>query len=202
MDAKWFKERMAARDLNQTRTGLLLGLDRSQFSKVLGGTRELSPQEAADLAKVLAIPVEEVLRRAGVKVANETKATVPVIGVADVTGSISAKFDGPKRIERPNSGFGDLSAVRIDAPHSPLDGWNAYFVPAGKIEPEAVGRMSIVSVRGGRSPSRFLGVLERETSRGNWRVVALCSTSSASEIIDRAAIEWAAPVLWIQTNVA
>ncbi len=202
MDAKWFKERMQARDLNQTRLGELIGLDRSQFSKVLGGTRELSPQEAADLARVLAVPLDEVLRRAGVKVHAETRASVPVIGVADVSGAIATKFDGPKRIERPGSGYGDLSAVRIDAPHSPTDGWNAYFVPAVNIAPESVGRLSVVSSRVGRAVSKYLGVLERETSRGNWRVVALCSTSSASEIIDRAAIEWAAPVLWIQTNVA
>jgi len=201
MDAKWFRERIAAMDLNQTRAGALVGLDRSQFSKVLGGTRELSPQEAADLAKVLAVPIDEILRRAGVVVARETKATVPVVGVADAHGAISAKFDGPKRIERPYSGFGDLSAVRIEALHSPMDGWNAYFVPAIKIEPEAVGRLAVVSVKAGRAGSKYMGVLERETGRGNWRVAALSHGGEAS-VVDRLSVEWAAPVLWIQTNVA
>lgn len=207
MDAKWFRDRIADRELNQTRVGEMLGLHRSDITKIFNETRRLSPQEAADLARILAVPYEEVLRRAGVKLPQEKTAMVPVIGVADVAGVIDSHVDGPKKIARPSANFGDLSAIRIHAAHSPLDGWNAYFVPTSKIDPEAVGRMAVVAERaagrGRNAPSKpmYLGVLEREPGRGNWQVTPL-GHGHEPHVVDRVAVDWAAPVIWIQTNVA
>jgi hypothetical protein len=48
-----------------TKFGLVLGLDKSQFTKALQGQRDFRISEACAMAKALNVPIEEVLRRLG-----------------------------------------------------------------------------------------------------------------------------------------
>jgi len=199
MNAQWFRDRMADRELNQTKVAAMLGWsDRSIMSKVLSGDRELSPQEAADLAQILGTPLGDVLRHAGVKVPKETTAMVAVVGTCDEKGIVSPGVDDPRRIERPLAGAAELVAIRIAAP-GPFNNWAAFFVPSARLEPDAVGRLAVLQprVNGKASKARYLGFLERGADRNQWAITPL--TGGKPHLVDRASVEWSAPVLWIAT---
>jgi hypothetical protein len=201
MDAKWFRDRMQDRELNQTKVATLIGwADRSTMSKVMAGSRQLHPQEAADMARILGVPLADVLRHAGVTVPKETTAQVPLVGTADERGIVAPGVEGSKRIERPLAGATELVAVRIRAARTPFNGWAAFFVPSSRLEPDAVGRLAVVQPRNAKGKARYLGVLERGADRDQWQVTPLSGPIAVKpHTIDKTAVEWAAPVLWIMT---
>jgi transcriptional regulator with XRE-family HTH domain len=202
VDTKWFKDRMTDRKINQTQLGVLLGLERSAISKLLSDPpkRRMTLDEMADIAKFLAVPYQEVLKRAGVKVPSDSKALVPVVGQSDVAGVVDSHVESPARIERPAAQVANLSAIRVKALRHPMDGWNAFCVPSDVVEPDAVGRLAVVAVKGGKDAPRYLGTLDRESVRGGWRVTPLVSGVDA-HVVPRLEMRSAAPVLWIQTSL-
>ena len=87
----------------------------------------------------------------------------------------------------------NTQAIRIAAPGMPVDGWVAYFVPATKVEPEAVGRLAVVTLanKGGR----HVRVLQRGYAAGKGNLRSLVDASAELADVD---IESAAPVVWVK----
>jgi transcriptional regulator with XRE-family HTH domain len=210
MDKTWFREKLEARDLNQSRVGVLLGLGRSQISKILNGTRELSPQEAADMARILGVPLDDLLRHAGVSVQTTAQNAAPIFGVATANGTIKTKFKGPHKIEPLGSAYSAARAVVLDNESGPLSGWAFFFDTVTRGYSAAVGLLAVVETaaleaKPTKQPRRdrvlvrshFWGILSHEDSE-RWRLSPL--NGAPTRLIERATVQWAAPVLWVQTN--
>lgn len=71
-DTRWFRERLSDAQLSQRKLAQHLHLDPAAVSLMLRGKRKMSTKEATELAKLLRVPVQEVVLRAG------NTATVPV----------------------------------------------------------------------------------------------------------------------------
>ena len=66
-DSNWFEQKLRAKKLSQRKVAELLGIHYSRVSRMLRGRVEMSLDEAAWFAANLGVPVEDVLRHAGVK---------------------------------------------------------------------------------------------------------------------------------------
>jgi transcriptional regulator with XRE-family HTH domain len=196
VNEKWFRDRITDRGTSARQVAHQMGLDPAAMSLMLRGKRGMSPQEAADLSQILGVSYEDVLKHAGIALPTDSKKMVPVVGVVDDAGLVSATVSGPRRVERSVGTRDDMAALRIQVPNDPTDGWTAFYVPSGRLEPDAVGRLAVVQARGKGAP-RYLGVLQKGYERDKWSLVPL-RVGVAGARVDGVAVEWAAPVLWIR----
>jgi transcriptional regulator with XRE-family HTH domain len=193
VDTKWFRDRLADRGLSANRLAAEMGLHKTAMSRLLNGARGWDPQEAAEIARLLGVPLTDVLRKAGIDIpAHEGKKTVPIVGSVGPSGLV--KMGGvaaPRVAERPPGSHEDTIALRVAAPGSWADAWVCYVVPSTRIEPDAVGRLSLVTVLGG---DKMLRVLHRGKERGRWALRGWFDDAASHDL----AIESAAPVLWVR----
>lgn len=72
IDTRWFQDRLTDKKLSQRKLASLLNLDPAAVSLMLRGRRKMSAAEAAEVARVLGVPVKDVLVRAGVYAAADS----------------------------------------------------------------------------------------------------------------------------------
>lgn len=73
-DDKWFKGRLAELGHTQRALARVLGLDPAAVSLMLRGKRKIEVKEAVALARLLDVPVDEILERVGVDLRGVRKA--------------------------------------------------------------------------------------------------------------------------------
>lgn len=87
MDTRWFQDRLMDRGISQRALARHLGLDPAAVSLTLHGKRKLTAQEAADMAVVLDVGIEDVMQKAGLaKGHRKTTGGCPGEGDGDVAG--------------------------------------------------------------------------------------------------------------------
>lgn len=155
-------------------------------------------QLAADIAYHLGVPFEELVIRSGVNTSRDPSRATVIVGVVGADGVVRPAKGGAisRRVERPAGSPDDVTALRVEAPGAPVDGWVAFYVPnSGRVDPEAVGRWSVVQMA--NKGARYLRVLRRGYERGKWALRPLQSEGDGQDLVD-VDIEWAAPVQWIR----
>ena len=83
VNTKWFRERLAEREMSVRRLAKHLELDPSAVSLMLRGRRTMTADEANRISGLLTIPVTEVLAQAGVQIEEDARSM-----------SIRASIDG------------------------------------------------------------------------------------------------------------
>jgi hypothetical protein len=68
MDGEWFRSRHRLRGVSQAEAARRMGKADTFFTRVYSGVQELKLQEAGQLARILEVPLSEVLARAGLSV--------------------------------------------------------------------------------------------------------------------------------------
>lgn len=61
MDTNWFRDRLADRGLSQRALARIMGLDAAAVSLMLRGRRVMKLTEAAEIARLLGVPAEDVM---------------------------------------------------------------------------------------------------------------------------------------------
>jgi transcriptional regulator with XRE-family HTH domain len=193
INTKWFLDRLADKDMSARRLALLIGMNPSAMSRTLNGGRKMQMDEAADIARVLGRPFDEVVMHAGIAAPREIRSAVRLNGMASAEGFIGhVGKTAPRTVERPGGTPEDIRGVMIRAPGTVFEGWVAYYVPTARLEPDAVGRLSVVQMADGK---KCLRVLVKGFERGKWTLVPLSAGAPLTDVD----VEWAAPVLWIRT---
>lgn len=87
-NSAWFAAKLSDKGMSQRQLARLMGIDASAVSLMLRGRRKMDVKEAGEVARLLGVPVDEVLRHAGVAVPVDHHAPgrVPVLGWADSDG--------------------------------------------------------------------------------------------------------------------
>ncbi|MFN7609908.1 MAG: helix-turn-helix domain-containing protein, partial [bacterium] len=144
VDTQWFQERLRERDVSQRRLAKMLSLDPSALSLMFRGRRKMTTVEAAELSRILGVPLDEVMLHAGATGAQPVT-TIPLVYSIDDQGELHAKRPG----ERVHA-LGDLPeaavAARNEDRHSAYFGWTYFYVPRPNIPIEAIGKKCIVQI--------------------------------------------------------
>lgn len=193
---QWFKDRLAERHLSQRGLARAMGLDSAAVSLMFRGRREMRISEAIEIAHLLGRPPDEVMEAAGVDIRSRGT-SVTMCGYVDGTGEVHA-FEPEDRKQVPHPG-GELPpnarAVQCRTAGSLLDhmdGWLLFAAsdPKQGVPAEAVGRLSFCKFENG---VMYLAKPSRGYNRGKWNL------SGPAASAQDAALEWANPVLLIQT---
>lgn len=191
VNTKWFRERLAERDMSMRRLAKLLELDPSAVSLMLRGRRTMTAQEANKISGLLTIPVTEVLAQAGIQI-DEDSRQLPVKAWFDARGAlhmITAK--SPRRVTAPRDVPAQGLAVQLRAPELSQDGWVLF---SGAFDPRVdamIDRLCIVELK---ANGHMVGTLKRGYDDERFNLVPFTGTGAVENITPKAA----APVLWIR----
>lgn len=193
VDTSWFRARLGDHGLSQRGAARLLGLDPAALSLTLRGRRAMKLTEAAELARLLGVPIEDVLARAGVEAMTGGMA-IPVAGWMD--GMCEIHLDAELGTV-PHPG-GDLapgsSAIQSRTAGTPLDYMDGWLIFAGPpVERGAAdhtGRLCLVRMARGVT---YLAQLRRGYRRGHWNL------NGPAASMNDVALDWSAPVSQILT---
>jgi hypothetical protein len=151
--------------------------------------------EAGQLATLLGVTVDDVLRHAGLPVGAGV--SVPVVGTIETGGE--AYIDWGSEIGKVPAPIGmpaNTVALRMrtaGTPWEPMDGWVVYLKPpVDGVPADVVGRMALVRLAG--NGAILLRFLRRGYTRGRYNLVGWQAAS-----IDDAALDWATAVEHITT---
>jgi transcriptional regulator with XRE-family HTH domain len=191
IDTQWFQDRLAEKKLSQRGLAKLLHLDSSAVSLTLRGRREMKLNEAADIARLLGVPVDEVLQHAGVTI-NSKGERISVSAILDEHQEVtpiprSESFDVPT----PDGIATQCMAIQCRTAGTRMqhaDGWIFFVrVPTG-FNTEAIDKFSYVKIRGG------LATLAKVKRGYRPHRYDLQGPASAQDV----ELEWAEPILLIQ----
>lgn len=191
VNTRWFRERLAERDMSMRRLAKLLELDPSAVSLMLRGKRTMTADEANRISGLLTIPVTEVLAQAGIPIEDDAR-SFPVKAWVDARGAlhtITAK--NARRVVGPRDVPGAGLAVQIRASELASDGW-VLFSGAFDARAEAfIDRLCIVELAGN---GHMVATLKRGYDSEKFNLVPFTGAAT----VDNVAVKAAAPVLWIR----
>jgi transcriptional regulator with XRE-family HTH domain len=154
IDTKWFTDLLADKRMSQRQLAKHLGLDSSAVSLTFRGKRDMKLTEAAQIAQILSIPIDDVLHHAGVLTRSQGT-MISVAGFLEVTGEVRC-VNGTEEafsIPMPPGLVGDdyiaIQARTAGSDLEYMDGWIFYGKQPAKMNPEAIGRMSFVHLKNG-----------------------------------------------------
>ena len=196
VNSDWFRAQLAARGSTQADLARFLGRDPSAVSLMLKGKRRFQMKDAEDIASYLQAPVEEVLKAAGIPIAEQKSEAVRVkiVGtcngemLVDMRPSTVAMIDGHRDLTR------DSVAIRMQtlgSAASYMDGWVLFFSPSNAIDPSMVNQMCVIELTTG---DRRIGQLQRGYQSYTYNVVLL-----GGGTIQDIEIKTACPITWIKT---
>ncbi|SFJ68723.1 helix-turn-helix domain-containing protein [Methylobacterium brachiatum] len=189
IDTGWFQGLIKDKGFSQRGLAKLIDIDHAALSLMLNGKRKMSVGEAGTLAQFLGVPVGEVLARAGVTV-QAGERSIPVRGVVAAGGTLN-QSDSTKNVAAPQDMREGATAIRVNSPGAPHHGWVLFYYPARDVQPDAVGRLSVVSLADGRIMTGFLA---RGFDEGTYTVTPLSGAA-----VEDVRLVSAAPVRWIRT---
>lgn len=193
VDTKWFHDRLADRKLSQRELARRIELDPSALSLTFRGRRSMKLTEAAEISRLLGVPLDEVLFRAGVE-KNSGGRTLAISGWMDMQGEVH--FDNELgEIPHPGGEIpGGVTVVQCRTAGSVIDymdGW-VFFIGSTAEPPSMahLSRLCIVRMTGGVI---YLAQLRRGYRPGRWNL-----SGPVAQFTD-VTLDWSAPVLSIKT---
>jgi DNA-binding Xre family transcriptional regulator len=191
INTKWFRARLSDREMSQRELARRMGLDSAAVSLMLRGQRQMKLTEAAEIARLLGVPAEEVMANAGVRL-GAGGAQVQIAGTMDGHGEVSWTT-GLGKVPMPGA-VSATKAIQCRTAGTPLDYMDRWLLfvgsPSDGVQPEAMERLSLVKIRKGMTS---IAQVRRGYQAGRWN---LSGPVAAITDVD---LEWATPVVLIQT---
>lgn len=179
MNADWFKQQLEQRRLSQRKLARFLELDPSAITLTLNGKRRMQLDEASRIATFLGVPVEEVLKNAGLALEQNQPRLVALYGAVNPSSQIEI-FDDRTTVEAPPNLPSTVVAVVVMNHDSLIHRALAYFMLEDSINPGAIGRLSIARLRDGRM---FFSRIEPGTRPGLYSL-KVRSSSAPQDTVD------------------
>lgn len=191
INTDWFKGLMADRRISQRELAKRLGVDHSALSLAFRGKRHMKMTEAADLARLLGVPVADVMENAGIK-ADER--TIPLKGWIDGHNELHYE-DSDIRVTSPSPMPEGSFAIQYRTSGTAIehvDGWTLFVrTPHGGIPAECLNKTCLVKLTDGMQMVAFV---KRGYRRGRFNLIF-----NASQHMNDVELEWATPVMYIET---
>lgn len=190
VNTHWFKSLMADRNVSQRELAKRIGIDHSALSLALRGKRQMKMVEAAGIARLLGVPVAEVMENAGIQADTRT---VPLRGYVDGHSEMHTE-ESDERVPSPHAmplGSFALQCRTASSPIDHMDGWMLFVQrPIDSIPADTIGRFCLCRLANGM---QIVGTLRRGYKRGRFNIV------TASSQFNDVELEWASPITHIET---
>ncbi len=196
---KWFKDKFTDLGLSQAGFAKMLEMDPSNLSLLLHGKRRMRVAQASEIARLLGVPISDVIRNAGglnAKLGRNARIrTLPLVGWADVKGVVTLDWTARESFVDFDADLPPTTAAiqwRTAGTAGELwDGWTlAILPPRGPDEKAMLDHYCVVAIRGGET-------LLRRVRRG-YKPGRYTLAGAAGQTVQDADIMWFSPVLLIR----
>lgn len=189
IDAEWFNQRLADRQLSQRGLAKLMGLDPAAVNRMFQGKRRMTLEEAAQIAVLLNSTTTDVLTAAGVPLPSDNR--VKLVGYVGQGGRVTMEAEGLHDVVVAPPGLGP-TAIALQARHGGIeDGWLYFLADTHAAPDRAVGALALVAVK---DNGLVLANVRRGYRAGTYNLAG--SGHDATNV----GLAWASPVLWIKTH--
>lgn len=183
VDKKWFRDQLEAKELSQRQLAKKLGIEPSAITLFLAGRRGLKNDEAVAISKILGVRLDDVLAAAGVAVPE----SVRIVGAVDGDFKIAwgAPKSGPKAADWPGGGGQAVEALRIESVGSKaegLDGGLIYFAAGAGVDANSLGRLAVVTTKGGKNAVSAVRTVKRGYSAGRFNLFSMNGELRESDV--------------------
>jgi transcriptional regulator with XRE-family HTH domain len=191
INTQWFRDRMADKKISQRRLAMMMNIDPAAASMMFRAKRRMSPYEAHQVSQILGVPLNEVLRHAGIDVTEDVR-KVPITSFMDADGAIHLM---PSRTHDTVLAPADCPvgtyAVQVRSPASLLDSWLLFISPVHEETDKHVNSLCVTATDDGR----HLMAVVRRGYRGNTFNLVLWPSMNVSSDVK---VAWTSQVLWIK----
>lgn len=166
-------------------------LDASAVTRMLSGKRRMTPHEAHQMATILGVPLNEVMRQAGIAVTDDVRRCVIASHVAS-NGVVTLMPPGTHDdVMGPADCPIGTYCVQVRSHASVHDGWLLYVTPAQAPAASNLDQLCLAATADGK---QLLGIVRRGYRRDAHNLVLWPSMDT----IEHAPIAWTSTVLWIK----
>ena len=187
-DRRYFDNLLQSHDISLRTLAKRMGMSHSQLSLAFSGARKLQIEEAVQIASIFGEPLSRIIEALGIQTTAMSRVTVSSILRGD--GTIEPNPE-PERTYAPEGmpdGSYAIQARTAGTALDYLDGALFFARKSDRVDPESIGRVSILHIADGPAVVA--------TPRRGYR----SSTFNLSGFFtrDNAALVSASPVLWIR----
>lgn len=185
VNKKYFDDLMKDRRISLRAIAREMNCSPSQLSRTFGGYRRMQLAEAATIARMLGVPVVEVMVNAGIEEVRGERKYAKVIGFlkGDLTVS-PVPDDVRERVPLPIADLPPdtvaIQARTANTPFSFLDGW-VFFVGPRVDASDEIGSYCVAHVEGG---DKIIGTLSKGYQRGTYNVTGAAGIARQSMKVD------------------
>lgn len=184
VNKRYFTDLMKDRGLSMREVAKRMDAWPAGISRALDGKRKMPLQEAAGLARVLSVPLAEVMLNAGIEQASQVGRRTNIIGHATGVEVEPVPADAIERIPLLDCLPDDTVAIQYHTTGTPdayRDGWVLFL--GGKADPsECVGKFCLIAMDNG---GWILGTILRGYLTGTYNIQSI-----DREIRKNVNIEW------------
>ena len=182
---------MMDKQISQRGLAKMLEVDPAAVSLMLRGRRRMTPHEAHQISVILGVPLNEVMRQAGIDVDEDVRKSV-----------IAAHVDEASRVTLMPPGTHDLVlgpadcpvgsyAVQVRSHASIKDGWLLFVTPSQQSANDNLDQLCLVALTDGK---QLLATVRRGYRRDTHNLILW----SSNELVADASVAWTSTVLWIK----
>lgn len=191
MNRQWFLDRLQDKKLNQAKLAKMLNIDPAAASLIMHGRRGMTPHEAHQISQILGVPLNEVLRQAGIEV-TEDVSLCPIAAYVDERGAVTSMPPGTHDLQRgPADCPVGTYSVQVRSHASIADRWLLFITPSQLPAMTNIDLLCLVATAEGK---QVLAVVRRGYRRDTHNLVLWPSM----EVLSDAQIAWTSTVLWIK----
>lgn len=184
INKKWFIRKLEEREKSLRALARYMNIDPSAVTHMFNNERRMQLNEAELIAQFLMVPIDDVLRNAGVKLQGSGSHIGKLIGIVDDTGEVHPL--PPVAIPAPSAG---LHALQVQPSFMLFDGAILFFKEGGSIKPElCVNRMAIID----QGDHKRVGILQRGTAPDRYTIRTLTTELRFQPV------QCATPIAWIK----
>jgi hypothetical protein len=191
MNTQWFRDRLKDKKISQRGLAKLLEIDPAAASLMLRDMRKMTSHEAHQIAQILGLPLNEIMRQAGIEVIDDVS-RVPITSFMDEEGNVSLMaartYDtvvGPA--DCPSGTY----AIQVRSPATVKDGWLLFVSPTQGPSAEFIDKLCSTATAEGK---QLVGVVRRGYRRETHNLILWPSNNVASDVN----VVWSSNVLWIK----
>jgi hypothetical protein len=191
MNTQWFRDRLKDKKISQRGLAKMLNIDPAAASLMLRDKRKMTSHEAHQIAQILGLPLNEIMRQGGIEVVDDVS-RVSVTSYMDENGNVSLM---PARTHDSVVGPADCPigtyAIQVRSPATIKDGWLLFVSPTQAPSHEFIDKLcSTATVEG----KQLVGVVRRGYRRDTHNLILWPSMAVVSDVN----LAWSSTVLWIK----
>ena len=190
IDKPWFLDLLKKHKISQRQLSKKMDLDPAAISYILSAKRRITLDEARLMAEILLVPLNELMRHAGVEVMDDVK-KVPISGFVGKDGVVTILPNGTHdTVLAPSAVPPNTFALQVRLINHSHDGWLSFVSGTQQPPEDLLDQLCLVALTDGR-------MIKAIISKGYKANLYNLLPHPDWAVMENQQVAWCAKILWI-----